>query len=134
MHLDGLALSGEVGGGEVEDHTGLEDSGLDSSDGDGTDSGDLEDIVEGESERKVSWPLGGLELDEGVSLVPLEVVGLLDEVLSGESRDRHEGDGGGLVSGGLEETLGLLHDLVESLLRVVGGGVVHLVDGDDHLL
>ena len=33
MHLDGLDLSGESNGSESDDHTGLDDSGLDTSHG-----------------------------------------------------------------------------------------------------
>jgi hypothetical protein len=47
------------------------------------------------------------------------------------SRDGDEGDGLGVVSDLLDETGGLLDDLLESSLGVLGG--VHLVDGDNEL-
>ena len=138
MHLDGLALRGVSTWGEVDHHTWLDDTGLDSSDWDGSNSGDLEDIVDWESQREVCWSLWWGDsiksLDEGLSLVPLELVGLLSQVLSGPARNWDEWDLLWLVSGGLEEVLGFLLDFVESLLGVVGGWVIHLVDGDDHLL
>lgn len=47
------------------------------------------------------------------------------------SRDGHEGNGNGVVSDLLDEVLGLLDDLVESVLGPLAG--VHLVAGDDEL-
>jgi hypothetical protein len=51
VHLDRLDLSGDVGGGEDDDHTGLDGSGLDTTDGHCADSSDLVDILESEEER-----------------------------------------------------------------------------------
>ena len=74
VHLDGLDLSGNVGGLEHDLHVGLEDSGLDTSDRDGSDSGDGVDILDGQPEGLLGVLLGNLEVvqsgDEGGSLVP----------------------------------------------------------------
>ena len=138
VHLDLLALGGVSRWGEVDHHTGLEDTGLDSADWDGSDSGDLEDVVDWESQCEVGWSLWSLHgvegSDEGVTLVPLELWRLLDQVLTSPSGNWDEWDLLWLVSSVLEEVLGFLLDFAESLLGVVGGFVVHLVDGDDHLL
>ena len=65
MHFDGLALSGDVHGGEGEDHAGLEDTSLDSADGDSSDTTDLVDVLEWESQGLVLGSLGLLEVVEG---------------------------------------------------------------------
>lgn len=41
VHLDGLDFGGDVGGGEGDNHTSLDDTGLDSADGDCSDTSDL---------------------------------------------------------------------------------------------
>ena len=78
MHLNRLDLSGEVGWGEGDGHAWLEDTGLDSADWDRTDTRDLVDILEWESEWLVDRSLGGLKLIESLveslTLVPLHVV------------------------------------------------------------
>jgi len=45
MHFDGLNFSGDVGWGEDNLHSWLKDSGLDSSDWDGTDTSNFVDIL-----------------------------------------------------------------------------------------
>lgn len=61
MHFDGFALSGDVHGSEGEDHARLEDTSLDSADGDSTDTTDLVDVLEWESQGLVLGSLGGNE-------------------------------------------------------------------------
>jgi len=61
-------------------------------------------------------------------------VGLLDHVIADPTGDGDEGDVGNVVADLLEVSGELTLDLVEAGLSVVGGGVVHLVDGNDHLL
>lgn len=138
VHLDGLDLSLHTGGGKVGGHTGLDDTGLDTADGDRSDTTDLVHILEGKTERLVDGALGGLDVVEGLekvgALVPGHVGGLLDHVVTSPA-----GDGDELDLLGLEADLGevggnLVDDLVEAGLRVHGGLVVHLVDGDDDLL
>jgi hypothetical protein len=55
----------------------------------------------------------------------------LQHVVSVPSRDGDEGDGDGVVSDLLDEALGLLDDLVESVLGPLAG--VHLVASNDEL-
>ena len=45
MLLDGLDLGLDSSGGELSEHSWLEDAGLDSSDWDGSDTGDLVDVL-----------------------------------------------------------------------------------------
>ena len=61
VHLDGLDFSGDVGGGEGDDHAGLEDASLDTADGDGADTADLVDVLEGQAQGLVGGALGGLD-------------------------------------------------------------------------
>merc|ERR1719321_2122214 len=59
MHLDGLDLGGGADWAEGDDHTGLDDTGLDTADWHGTDTTNLVDVLEGKSEGLVNWALGG---------------------------------------------------------------------------
>lgn len=137
VHLDGLDLSGQTSGGESDDHAGLEDTGLNTADGDSSDTSDLVHILKGDTEGLVSRALGlddGIKsLNEGGALVPGEVGGPLEHVVTVPSGDGDEGDLLGVVSDLLDEGRGLLHDFVVTGLGVVGGLLIHLVDGDDHL-
>jgi len=63
MHLDGLDLGGDVGGGEGNDIVGLHDAGLNTADGYCSDAADLVDVLEGEAE----WLLNGA--DRGLECV-----------------------------------------------------------------
>jgi hypothetical protein len=45
MHFNGFNICGLIRGGEVDGHTGFEDSGFDSSDGDSSDTTDFVDIL-----------------------------------------------------------------------------------------
>ena len=50
VHLDGFDLSGHVGWSEGDDHTGLDLASLDTTDWDCSDTTDLVDILEWETE------------------------------------------------------------------------------------
>jgi len=67
MHFNGLALSGDVHGSEGKDHAGFEDTSLDSADGDSSDTTDLVDVLEWESQGLVHGSLGGSELVKGLN-------------------------------------------------------------------
>ena len=138
MHLDGLDLSGDHGGSEGDDHTGLQDTGLDTTDGHCANTTNLVDILEGDTEGLVDGTLGGDDgvksLEEGGALVPVHVGGALQHVVTVPSGDGDEGDLGGVVSNLLQEAGDLLLDLGVTVLGVVDRLVVHLVDGADHLL
>ena len=147
VHLDGLDFSGDVGRGEGDDHARLEDTSLDTADGNSSDTTDLVDILEGKTEGLVGGTLGGLNgvdgLEDGLasglaglglllpSLVPGHVGGGVDHVVAVETGDGDEGDGLGVVADLLDEAGGLLDDLLVTSLGIVGS--VHLVDGDDEL-
>lgn len=148
VHLDGLDFGGDTSWGEGDDHTGLDDTGLDSADWHCPDTRDLVDILE----RETEWLVGGSRrwvdsvngLEKGLSgglaslglllptLVPWAVAGVVNHVVTVEARDWHEGDSLWVVSDLLDEVGCLLDDLVESVLGPFGG--VHLVDSDNELL
>jgi len=138
MHFDGLAFSLDLGGSELNEHTGLDDTSFDSADGYCSDTTDLVDVLEGKSEGLLCRSLGGFKSIKGLyedgSLVPRGVGGLLEHVVSVETRDRDEGDGISLVTYLLEVINKFLLDFVVSFFREVNGLLVHLVEADDHLL
>ena len=72
VHLDRLDFGGDVGRSEGDDHTGLDDTGLDSADGHCADTTDLVDILEGKSEGLVGgsgWWVNGVNgIEKGLSL------------------------------------------------------------------
>jgi hypothetical protein len=147
MHLDGLDFSGHVGRSKGNDHAGLDDTSLDTTDGHSPNTTDLVDILERETEGLVGGTGGGLDGVDGVeegltlddttlgllgpTLVPWHVGRLLQHVVSVPSRDGDEGNGLGVVSDLFDETRSLLDDFVETVLAPLGG--VHLVDGHDEL-
>ena len=66
VHLDGLDLGGDVGGSEGDDHAGLDDTSLDTTDGYRTDTTDLVDILEGKTEGLVGGTDRGLDGIDGI--------------------------------------------------------------------
>ena len=147
VHLDGLDFSGDVGGGEGDDHAGLEDTSLDTADGHCANTTDLVDILEGKTEGLVKRTLGGLNgvngLEEGLAsglaglglllpaLVPGAVGGGGKHVIAVEAGDGDEGNGLGVVADLLDEVGSLLDDFLVTGLSPLGG--IHLVDGDNEL-
>lgn len=148
VHFDGLDFGGDVGGGESDDHTRLDDTSLDTADGDGTDTGNLVDILERKTERLVGRTLRWVDvvdsLEESLTsdlsglglllptLVPGGVITRENHVVTVETGDRNEGNALGVVSDLLDEVGGLLDNFPVTVLRPFGS--VHLVDGDDELL
>ena len=96
VHLDGLDLTSDVGRHEDDLGLGLEDSGLDTSDRNGSNSSDGVDILDREPECLVGLLCGDGEciecLDEGGSLVPGGVSGCCLDVVSGVCGNGDEGD------------------------------------------
>jgi hypothetical protein len=143
VHFNGLDFGGDVGRSEGDDHTGLDDTGLNSTDGNRANTTDLVDILEGQSQGLVGRSAGGLDgvngfeqgltLDDtgltllGPSLVPTHVGGFLQHVVSVPSGDGDEGNGLGVVSDLLDETGSLLDDFVVSVFGP-------LQEDDDQLL
>merc|ERR1712024_9585 len=151
VHLNGFDLSGDVGRSELDDHTGLDDTGLDSSDWHSSNTANLVDVLERESEglvgRSDRWVDAVESLEEGLSgllaallglllpsLVPRHVGGGFDHVVSVPARDWDESNRLRVVTDLLDVVADLLHDLLVSVLAVLGLGVVHLVDANDELL
>ena len=148
VHLDGLDFSGDTSGGEGNDHTSLDNTGLDTADGHSSDTTDLVDILEGKTKGLVGRSDRGLNgingLKEGLtlkdtslglllpSLVPGAVGGGLNHVVTVPTRDGDESNSLGVVTNLLDEVGSLLDNLVESVLGPLNG--VHLVDGNDKLL
>lgn len=66
VHFDGLDFSGDIGGGEVDDHAGLDDTSLNTANGHCSDTTDLVDILERETEGLVGRTDGGLDGVDGI--------------------------------------------------------------------
>jgi hypothetical protein len=148
VHLDGLDFSGDTSGGEGDDHTGFDDTGLNTTDWHRANTANLVDILKRKTEGLVGgtgrWVNGIDSLEKGLAgglaslglllptLVPWAVGGVVDHVVTVESGDGNESDRLGVVADLLDEVGGLLDDLLETGLGPLGG--VHLVDGDDELL
>merc|ERR1719333_1156627 len=150
VHLHGLDLSGQHVGGEGDDHSWLDDTSLNSTDGHCSNTSDFVNILEGKSERLVSrsgwWDDGIKSLKEscsaGVTLLPLDLPSLvprhvgggIDHVVSVPSGDGDEGDSHGVVSDLLDEVGDFLLDLLKPGLAVWWLSGVHLVTSNDKLL
>lgn len=148
VHLDRLDFGGDVRRSEGDNHTGLDDTGLDTADRDSSDTADLVDILERQTEGLVRRTNRGLDRVDGLkkglaledtglgltlpALVPRGVGGGLNHVVTVPARDGDEGNSLGVVADLLDEVRGLLDDLLETLLRPLDR--VHLVDGDNELL
>lgn len=72
VHLDGLDFSGHVRGSEVDHHSSLDDTGLNTTDGHCANASNLVDILEGKTEGLVGRTDGGLNgidsIEEGLAL------------------------------------------------------------------
>jgi hypothetical protein len=150
VHLDGLDFSGDLSGGEGDDHAWLQDTSLDTTDGHCSDTTNLVDILEWQAEGLVSgacgWDDAVQSLQEGVAsgitflagdlpaLEPWHVGGLLQHVVAVPAGDGDESDGIWVVADLLDEAADFLGDFLEASLGEGGLSAVHLVDGDDELL
>merc|ERR1712112_488395 len=150
VHLDRLDLSGEVDGGEGDNHAGLDHSSLNTTNGHCANAANLVNILEGQPEGLVGGPAGWDDRVEslkqshavGLALLPLHVPPLvpahvgrgLNHVVAVPSGDGDEGHSGGVVAHLLDEPGHLLLDLFEPSLGVGWLGGVHLVDSHDELL
>jgi len=97
VHLNGFNFSGDVGRSEGNNHTSLDDTSLDTSDWNCSDTANLVDILQGQSERLVGGTDGRLNGVDGFkegetlggtslalllpTLEPGHVGGLLNHVL-----------------------------------------------------
>jgi hypothetical protein len=141
VHLDGLDLSSHTARSERDNLVGLEDTSLHTTDGHCADTTDLVNILK----RDTEWLINGTDglseviksLKEGHAVVrslvvPWEVGGLLEHVITGPARDGDEGDLIRVPADLLEEGGGLLLDLIITSLVVLDG--ILLVAAHDHLL
>ena len=89
MHLDGFAIGGDSDWAEGDSHVWLDDTGLDSTNWDCSDTRDLVDILEWESQWLEYWSLWRLEGIKGFkeerTLVPCHVFRRLEHVISNPS-------------------------------------------------
>ena len=133
--LDFTALHGRV---EHDVLADVEDTGLDFTDRHSTDTGDLVDVLNGQAERLVGrlvWHGRGVDgLEEGWSIVPWALVGLVEHVVAVEGRGRDHGDVVGLESSHLQEARDFLDSLVVLFLVPINTADVHFVDVDDESL
>jgi hypothetical protein len=151
VHLDGFDLSGDVGWSEFDDHTGFDGTGFDSADWHSSNTADLVDVLEWESESFVGWSnwlVDGVQSFEesftgfftalfglfAPSFVPRHVGGGFDHVVSMPARDWDESNGFRVVTDFLDVVADFLDDLFVSIFAVFWLGVVHLVDTNDELL
>jgi hypothetical protein len=148
VHLDGLDFSGDTSRGEGDDHTSLDDTSFNTTDWHRANTTNLVNILEGKTEgligRTGRWVDGINGLEKGLSgglaslglllptLVPWAVGGVINHVVTVESRDWNEGNSLWVVTDLLDEVGSLLDDFLVASLRPLS--CVHLVDGDDELL
>ena len=160
MHLNRFNLSGQSSRSEGDNHVGFDDTGLDTSNGDCSNSTNFVDILEGKSEGLSSGSSGGSYVVKSLGEVfkIARLAGFLGitsfdgdtseplHILSGggsafwdhhvvtvESRNGDERNPGDFVSDLLEVVADLTLDFLVSGLAVRRRGGVHLVDGDNDL-
>ena len=116
-----LDFSGDVGGSKSNNHAGLDDTGFNTADGNGSDTTDLVHILKRETERLIGRSDRGFDgvdgFKEGESLgctglgflgptlEPSHVGRLLNHVVSVPSRDGDESNGLGVVSFGIRRRI-----------------------------
>jgi hypothetical protein len=135
-------------GGEGNDHTSLDNTCFNTTDRHCANTSNLVNILERETEGLIGRPGRRVDSVNGLqkglagslaglgfllpALVPWAVGGVVNHVVTIESRDRNECNRFGIVSDLLDEVGCLLDDFLETSLGPLGG--VHLVDGNDELL
>merc|ERR1719187_1076219 len=150
VHLHGLHLSGQLVGGESDDHAGLDDTCLNTTHWDCSNASNFVNILKGQPERLVCrscwWNDGVKSFKKSgtacfsfltlhiPTLVPGHVLAGLQHVVPVPARDGDEWDTSRVVSDLLDEARDFLLDLLEPSLAVRRLGGVHLVDSHDQLL
>jgi hypothetical protein len=123
MHLDGFDFGGDTVWCESGDTSWLEHTSLDTSYWDCSNTADLVDVLEWETEWLGNWSLwcadGIKSLIESLSGVPSHVGALLKHVITMESRDWDEEDLSWVVADLLEVLSDLSDNFVVALLAVV---------------
>jgi len=138
VHLDGLALSDDADWGEAHVDSGLEDTSLDTSNWDGTDTRNLVDILEWETKWLVGWAVWCLDLvkclEKAWTLVPWHVRRHFHHVVTLETRAGDKWDLLWFETNLLEATDQIRFNFLVTSLVVLDGLGVHLVHKDNHLL
>merc|ERR1712048_799554 len=150
VHFDGFDFSGAHRGSEGNNHTGFQSTGFDSADGHCTNTTDLVDILQRQSQRFVVRSgrfhnvAQSLEQSETSSLtrfsftsptlVPRHGGRFFNHVITVPSRNGDNWDFLGVITDLLDVSGDFLLDFLESFLAIWWFGVVHLVTGDNHLL
>jgi len=150
VHFYGFDFSSDGRWGEGNNHTGFDETGFDTADWHRSDTTDLVDVLEWESEGFVGWSTwwdDGVEgLEESFTglfasffglfsptFVPGHVFGGGDHVVSVPSGNWDESDGFWVVTDFLDVRGDFLDDFFESVFGVFWLGVVHLVNSNDEL-
>ena len=146
VHFNGLDFGGDTSRGESDNHPGLDNTSLHTTDGNRANTANLVDILKRKPKRLVGGTGGGIDTVNGLkqglagglglglllpTLVPGAVGGDIDHVVAVEARDGDEWDGLWVVSDLLDEVGGFLDDFIVTFLRPFG--CVHLIDSDDEL-
>jgi len=150
VHLHRLHLSGQIAGSKGDNHARLQDTGLNATDRDGSNTANFVDILQGETEGLLCG--AGRWLDSikcfqqcfstcialftlnAPSLEPTHLVTGFQHVVSMPPGDGDEGNSGRVVANLLDVGAHFLFDLVETGLAVGRLSGVHLVDTNDELL
>ena len=127
-------------------HAGLDDTSLNTSDGNRANTSNLVNVLEGKTKGLVRWTGWGVDGIDGLqkslagglgfglffpALVPWAVGGLVNHVVAVEARDRNERNSLGVIADLLDEVGCFLDDLLVTVARPLGS--VHLVDGNNEL-
>jgi hypothetical protein len=138
MHFDGFAFSGGSEWTEANGDVWLHDTGFDSTDWHSSNTRDLVDILEWESEWLEDWSLWWLDgiksFKEIWTLVPWHVGGVFEHVITNPTGDWDEWDSFDLVTNLLKISRDFGFDFIVSFFLVVSTLGVHLVAAADHLL
>jgi len=143
VHFDGLDLSSDRARSEGNNLVWLEDTSLNTTDGHCTDTTDLVDILKRDTKRLLNGTDGLRDviksLEEGDTVVrslvvPAEVGGLLEHVITSPAGDGDERNLIRVPADLLKEGRGFLLDFIITGLAVLDRLSILLVETDDHLL
>jgi len=138
VHFDGLNLGDHLGGTKANVHTRLQDTSLNATDWDCTDTRDLVHILKGKTKRLVNSASRRVDVVQSSqqtrTLVPLHVGRVLNHVVTSPSGDRDERNVLDVITDLLQVLLDFVLDFNVTRLAVSHRLVVHLVDAANHLL
>ena len=146
VHFDRLDFGGHPSRSKGDDHTSLDNTGLDTTDGNSSDTANLVDILEWKTERLVRRTAGRVDAVDGLEkslardlgfglllppLVPGAVGRNINHVVAVEPRDGDERYRLWVVSDFLDERARFFTDFLVAVLRPFGG--IHFVDSNNEL-